>query len=187
MAQQRGADGRFLAGPKSPAAPMLDVTIAGIDELNEAFRQMPENIVQKIVRRAVKETAPIFEWGVKRNARKHRDTGDMEKSITTVIKTYLSNNYVYAAIGPGGSDPHAHLVEHGHRIVRGGTAKRSSGHKTGMDRRGKRGMGATTGFVPPHPFVRPAEDAHKAVVERLLELKLLQGTQAELERILKAG
>ena len=39
---------------------MLDFSIGGIDELNTAFLLMPENIVNKVVRKAVKSAAEIF-------------------------------------------------------------------------------------------------------------------------------
>jgi len=147
------------------AQQMLDhITISGIDELNEAFRNMPENIVNKVVRKAVKNGATVFEWSMKRHAAKSRDTGELQRSITTVVKTYSSQNVVYAAIGPAwGEQRHAHLIEFGHK-------------KPHSEER-----------VAAQPYARPAEDQNAQAVARLLELELLKETERELNRILKAG
>ena len=179
---------------------MLDFSIGGIDDLNTAFRLMPENIVNKIVRKAVKSAAEIFELSMKRHLAKSRDSGDLQGSITTIVKTYPSQHVVFSATGPRSSGgktyfPQAHLLEFGHRMVVDGTVERrrtaQTGkgrvHTTGAARSGSRGGGRVVGFVPPQPFARPAEDSNKAAVSRILEIALFTETEREMNRIMKAG
>jgi HK97 gp10 family phage protein len=90
-------------------------------------------------------------------------------SIGSRQKRYTAQGVVYVAIGPRWPEgAHGHLVEMGHRTtVRGtGTLRRiSRGGKPRRDPisklRGRTGRGRVRSFVPAHPFLRPAFDAHK--------------------------
>lgn len=62
----------------------------------------------------------------------------LRKSIRVRKSKYLGGGYIVMS-----DAPHAHLVEFGHVLVRGG--KRYQG-------------GVEIGFVPAHPFLRPAVD-----------------------------
>lgn len=65
------------------------------------------------------------------------------------------------------SAPHAHLVEYGHRQVAGGRVGKG---------------GRVIGSVPPHPFMRPAVDATKDIVQRKVEVGIRRFVERAFSR-----
>jgi hypothetical protein len=61
--------------------------------------------------------------------------------------------------------PHAHLVEFGHAQVSGGSL-RVGKKKT------KKVKGSVVGYVPPHPFIRPAVAACRGMIVKIIESAL---------------
>jgi HK97 gp10 family phage protein len=165
----------------------IDVSVSGIQELNQAFKIMPAVMVNKIIRKAVRRAAVAFKAGMKRNLVKSEDTKELQKSVS--ISTKTKGTFVSAAIGPDykkiKGKPHAHLVEFGHRIAQGGTLERQSSHKTGASKAtGIRGGGADVGFVPGRPFARPTLDAMGPTIMKQMEFFILEETEKEMNRIL---
>jgi HK97 gp10 family phage protein len=78
--------------------------------------------------------------------------GTLRDSIQVVVKKY-TDGFIEGFIGPKhGAGRAAHLVEFGHRLVKGGKSRIKLG--------GIEGGGKVVGFVPAHPFLRPAFDAN---------------------------
>lgn len=67
-------------------------------------------------------------------------------------------NHVDVVVGALGA-PHAHLVEYGHQLVKGGP----------LD-----GDGKVVGHVPAHPFLRPAYDEQQENAVRAIGLTLFE-------------
>lgn len=119
--------------------------IANLSTLENRVRK---KILRKVVRKAQK---PMIADARQRCPKK---TGQLRKSLGTIVKTYGSN--VIAVGGPRGGfrieidgqavDPvhYAHLVEMGHR-----------------------GGGFSKVAVPPHPFLGPAFEANKEKAQRM--------------------
>ncbi len=64
-----------------------------------------------------------------------------------IVAETLAKDALHVTVGIGAfGSKHAHLVEYGHQLVRGGPLG---------------GGGHVVGQVPPHPFIRPAYDEHK--------------------------
>lgn len=115
-----------------------------------------------------------------RRYRKHlRDT------ISTNVRVY--NKVVYGAAGPQyPAGAGGHLVEHGHRIVTGGSVARIGKYatkKTPKAARGRTGKGRVGGMAKPFPFMRPAMESTRASVLSRLTAVLA----AHVERAAAAG
>lgn len=165
----------------------FQVKVTGTAELRAVFKVLPETLVKRVVRKAARTGINKFKSSIKQNASKHGSA--LSSRVTSKVVTYRSTNVVYAVTGPVAGDPHAHLVEFGHRMVVGGTVPRI-GVKAGKTPRARNpkntGKGRVVGQVPPHPFVRPAEDANKASVLATVSQELVIGTKREIDRMLRA-
>jgi len=97
-----------------------------------------------------KQLAPILD---ERTAKSTASLpGSLKESIDLVVKKE-KDSFVTAFIGPKhGKGRAAHLIEFGHRLVKGG------GSRIGRSGRFE-GSGHVVGHVPAHPFLRPAFDA----------------------------
>ena len=150
-------------------------TIAGAAELVKMLTQLGPRIERKITRGAMTMAATPVVRQIKANAkgmvaggakRKHGKP-HLYQTIGKRTKTYAKKGVVYVAVGPlyklGGY--HGHLVEFGHRIVKGGSIARISGKQRGSAPKAKNptrtGQGKASGIVRPHPFERPAWEATK--------------------------
>jgi bacteriophage HK97-gp10 putative tail-component len=93
-------------------------------------------------------------------------TGKLARSIRTAIRTRRGLEVAIAGV------PYAHLVEYGHRLVRGGRVLRSTSKNVRrvngvfVGPRGGRYTGRVIGFVQPKPFVRPAVESTLTTMEQ---------------------
>lgn len=139
----------------------LDVDKREQKRLEKMLAEAPEKVRKKYVRRAVSfAVSPVLK-AAKKYAPK--DSGDLKKSLKRKIKAYSRNATVIGIVGPEKyKAPHAHLVEYGHRLVT----------KDGRE----------IGFVPPHPFMRPAFTQNKETMLRRYRSKLIEGLNKEFKK-----
>jgi hypothetical protein len=115
---------------------MASVAIEGLDGLIATLRALPPNVAGKLIKPAMQQAGDLLKEKTRQNAYKvlmaaerlgyKRKTGrHLYETAATRAKTYRSGNTTFVAVGfdytAGGS--HAHLVEKGHAIVKGGTLK----------------------------------------------------------------
>ncbi len=161
------------------------VKIDGVKEWERVAKRLPETIVLRVARKAVSKGMAIF-----RNDIKRRAPGSLKRHVATKIKTYAQDNVVFGVTGARtpGYAPHFYLVEMGHRMVLGGTVPRiglRAGSVPRAKRAGRTGKGRVVGHVPPHPFVRPAEDANKTAALAVAETTLFRETKNEMNKLLR--
>ena len=115
-----------------------------------------------------------------RRFRKH-----MRDTISTNVRVY--NRVIYGVAGPQyPAGAGGHLLEHGHRIVTGGSAKRIGKYakkRTPKAANGRTGKGRVGGMAKPFPFLRPAMESTRASVLSRLTVVLA----AHVERAAAAG
>lgn len=154
---------------------------AVIRNLHSLAERTQRKILKKVVRRVQK---PMI---AEARRRVRRRSGQLAKSLGTVIRTYKQTN-VIAVAGPRGGfrttwngrpiDPvfYAHLVEGGHRIARGGKLASKKGRRT----KGK--QGEHTGDVPAYPFLGPAFEANKDTAKTAAIREIAKEIEKEAER-----
>lgn len=124
-------------------------TVSGLPELKAGLEALRYRVQNKVVRKALEAAAVPITAAATANALRHRrqaevrgykdkDTLQLNRTIGTRVKTYRRGGTLFLAAGPlykmGGY--HGHLVEFGHRIVKGGTLA-EGGHTPGMSAAGK--------------------------------------------------
>lgn len=145
-------------------------SFAGLKELQEALKQLPDRIAKNVLRGAVSAGAAVVRKQVVANAplwtgpvgKGHPKPGTLKKSIYQKQIGELSNNvkqtfFVGARRGKGyrekGQDAYyASWVEFGHFFV----PPRPKGVTRKAHRKENRSK-----FVPAHPFIRPAFESKK--------------------------
>jgi len=162
------------------------VAITGLDELYKALDDLGTIGSKQVMTEALKVAAqPIAD-----TARRLARVGTGPKSVfkkrirdievrTTLSKSQMrkrGGRRAEAEVFVGSQAPHAHLIEFGHRLVKGRSRKGEIlSHKilrvqTGRERgrflrhivkRGPATFGRQIGRVRAYPFLRPAFDAHK--------------------------
>jgi len=113
----------------------------GLDGLMQLLRDLPPNVVGKLVKPAMTEAGKLLKGQLYNNALRQRRQAEargyrrktgVHLSDTTAAraKMYKKNNVTFVAVGfdykAGGF--HAHLVELGHRIVHGGSLEKKFQH-----------------------------------------------------------
>ena len=124
--------------------------IEGGDDLDRFLAQLPFEMRRKILPKAIRAGGNVVNLAARERIRDPGYPGDkpglvpLKKTIITKVKVY--DMVVVAIVGPhymGGN--HGHLVEFGHRLIR------KIKTRDGVEK-------VEIGFVPPHPFLRPAAD-----------------------------
>jgi HK97 gp10 family phage protein len=105
--------------------------LSGANEITAALKGVSEKLAGQTLNKAIKAAANVMLRAAKAAARKRhksgKGTGNLARSMAIRQLTY-ANGVVYAAIGPSWpKGAHGWLVEHGHRIVTGGTVTRRGG------------------------------------------------------------
>ena len=138
--------------------PPTVIKITGLEQLQENLKLLPQRVQNTVVRDALEAGGAVIafaarmgayrilrmaeSWGYKRKKGKH-----LYETIGTRAKMYRQGVTSFLAVGPlykeGGY--HGHLIEFGHRIVRGGTLSKP-GIMPGITARGKRQL-KTLGVV----------------------------------------
>ena len=109
----------------------MTATVTGYDEAIEVLRQIDVAVRARIVRRAVKDVVSEAAREMKSAAPQRADAGKrarqrLRQRLGDMVKTYRDGSLTFAMAGERSyarGQRHAHLVEHGHRIVTGGTVE----------------------------------------------------------------
>jgi len=126
-------------------------------EIDRLMKQLPNTLRESTFKPAMKEATALIRKAVKAAAPKgtapipkeHR--GDLKKGVTSKIID-KNRDRISGIIYHKAPAHHAHLVEYGHRMF-------IHGKDTGK-------------MVPPHPYMRPAFEAHKAAAFVLIINKM---------------
>lgn len=132
--------------------------IEGLDALIETLRSLPPNVSAKLIKPAMQHAGDLLrsqlQWQAYKQLQEAEGRGYKRKkpgphlwtTTATRAKTYRKGETTYVAVGfsyqAGGS--HAHLIELGHRIVKGGTLAKGTS-PGGITAAGKRLL-ANTGW-----------------------------------------
>lgn len=175
----------------------VSIKVTGLGQLDKNLRELGPKVYKRVMRKAVRAGAKPLVSATK--SRAPNQTGTTKKSIGVVIRSYPAKETVIAVVGPKKETTAvviaghkvkkhvpaniAHLVEGGHRIVKGGKLKVS-----GKDRsKGINATGRVVGHVPPHPFLGPALETSKAAILNGLSDKMRQGITQEAAKLKKDG
>ena len=120
---------------------MLSATVHGLDELQRLLKTLPGQLSTKVVRQALHAAAKIGVKALRDEAALHDDRGEIRVNLRTLkrriahlsdsavaVTRQYGNGILYTAVGfewPTGAA--GWLVEHGHRMVVGGTVARIQG------------------------------------------------------------
>ncbi len=161
--------------------------IAGVEDLLAAVAAVPEAVRMELVVPVVRAGGKVVKEGAKFLA--PVEEGDLRDSIEQVEVRYPQTYSAISVVGPergykgnAGKKPtkYAHLVEFGHIIGTKGIRKgKATNNFIGPK------PGATGGFVPPKPFMRPAvETAATFALEPMFQAaeKAFDAIGAKLER-----
>ncbi len=126
----------------------VDVTIDGGELFDRILSELPHELRRQTLPKAMRAAAVIVQRDAQariNNNRNGRKPPGLARTIIVKLKQY--DYTVTAVVGPAylGVN-HAHLVEFGHRLVRKIKDVDGSVRKVEI------------GFVPAHPFLRPAAD-----------------------------
>lgn len=131
-----------------------DVSIEGLRELETALQKLNQSVAD-VMKYAVSEASkPILDDARRRI---HSIDHDLERSLAVKQRLGKAGLWEGTRIGPQYPlGAHGHLVEFGHRNVKGGELGKG---------------GVVVGNVPAHPFMRPAVKARRsASVTRIEEI-----------------
>lgn len=146
----------------------IKISVTGIEEIDRVLRGMPQQLTHNVLTAAHADAAKPLITTAKATVRKK--TGDLANSIG-VKKTNLSKVGAIGLVqvgplrGGGNKGYHGHLIEFGHKIV---------------TRSGK-----TVGFSKKFPFMEPAFNATKAIVEKNISESIGKKLSAYMRRIIK--
>lgn len=197
------------------------IHVTGIETVSEILRAIPEELRSKITAQAVASAAKPVVVAAKRYAKRSERTGALREAIGARVRRYPDKGTAVAIVGvrrgyykgsrridlrkekkgKAESPSHyAHLVEFGHHMVTGGSARgkysvklvgtgrfsATSGKEIKRWKRGALiapGTGAVKSWVPAKPFLRPAWMTTKEAVKRELVRAIERGVNRELRRM----
>lgn len=125
------------------------IRVEGLDSVLELFRDLPPNVIGKLVKPAMKEAGNLLKGELYRRAkqqlagaegrgyRRKKPGPHLSDTTKTRAKTYRKGGTLFVAIGFSridGGGYHAHLVEYGHRSVKGGTLSTDKGMNAAGER-----------------------------------------------------
>lgn len=138
----------------------IKITTAGLKELQARMKRLEVALEPKDVRPILVEALDLIRVKALENLRAviKTKTGSLERSL--VPRPSKSDKIASAWLkagttSPGSNARHAHLIEYGHDIWRGGSKRK--------------GKGGSLGTVKGRPFFRPAVDAMRSKVRRTIE------------------
>lgn len=173
----------------------------GGPELGAAFRALSDDMRERTLAAGVKAMVQPIKVAAKRFARRSRETGALEASITDKVVNYPRNGKCVGLVGPDRAyysrgkkvkgvlsralarnqrrpSQYAHLVEFGHVAVH---------PRKGTSVRKKTATVSKTAFVQPKPFLRPAVTTTKAQQEQAFFKGIERGFAAAVKREVKSG
>ena len=140
--------------------PGFELKTIGLAALKKRLDQVATKDAERMMNKALRAGGRVFETAIEERAPERPDLpsgtalppGALRRDIS-VRRVPSEPRTAVVVIGPGKyTKQTAHLVEFGHRNVRGGKSR------IGKDGKAK-GEGQVIGQVPAHPFVRPAFEA----------------------------
>lgn len=146
----------------------MNVSITGLAEIDNLLRQLPIHIQHKLLSETHAEAAqPLVQRAASKAPEK---TGNLSKSIgVKKFNVTRASQLGLVQVGPlrggGRKGYHGHLIEYGHRIV----TKR----------------GRALGFVEERPFMAPAYNETKDMVERNIATILGKKIAAFMRKTIK--
>lgn len=172
-----------------------ELRLDGLDGMRENVERITGKRLTQIIKSGVNYAVTPMVQAAKRNLKPN--SGLTRKAMTKTVRVYASGTVV-AVVGPdyqmtgnvvfkGRKSPRfhrpakiAHIIEHGHRIAKGGKLARK------VNVLGKpvnlASVGLHVGDVPPRPFLQPAFDSTKDQVTQRLADKVRTGIAAELSK-----
>ena len=162
----------------------IRITLEGFDKLDanllnlsgpagERIMRAAARAAGKVVQAAIVEAAPVRTdtrpvYGSNGNPAWNLPPGALKSDITLRVTKNEETGGVTAIIKPGKySEPVARWVEYGHEMVTGG----------------RKGKGKAAGFVPAHPFIRPALDLSEAAAIAAAEEAVADEVIKELRKM----
>lgn len=143
----------------------MRITVKGLKEANARLKDLGDSCEAKHMKQVLVDALDVVRQAALSNVRaltKTR-TGNLQRSLMT--KPGKSDTYAAAFTKADRKvAPHAHLIEYGHRITR---------------TNGRQGF---IGSVAPRPFFRPALDATRGTVRRMVTQgikRLIMGSFSE--------
>jgi HK97 gp10 family phage protein len=128
-------------------ATTVSIRFEGVREFAKALRQLPDAVAAEALETALAAGAgPIRERATQLARRR---SGKLAGSIRILAS---ESTRASAAVSVGTKVKYAHLIEFGHRLVRGGSLRQ--------------GTGRVVGTVPAFPFLRPAVDEQRELILR---------------------
>lgn len=126
----------------------FSITITGIDETIAMLRDAPRDIAAAGFAKAGRAAGNVIQAELER--RTPVDTGELKKALRVDVELDAQLRGVHVSAGFGKQGYKANWVEYGHKISRARLGKRFGNIEHYLS--GK-------GFVPAHPFMRPAFEA----------------------------
>jgi hypothetical protein len=174
-------------------------TVAGLTELETLLKNFPGKLGTTVVRRALADAAKLGKDALKAEALKHDGRGAIRVNMRTLksrvrhlsdealsVARHYANGQEYIAVGfqwPEGAA--GWIVEHGHRMVTGGTVVRIRGAQGGQSPKAKRpgltGAGRVIGFVQPHPIAAPAFEEVRPAMEQVFTDRVVREAESEFK------
>jgi len=149
----------------------VTVSTDGAEQIDQTLAQLPLALRQRYLVKAMRKAVNTGAKETRQRVPKNSSGGGapelpaLRRSVKTKVKSY--DEYVLGIVGTTSMAFHAHLVEFGHRLVRGGTIE-SGGRVRKAKDPDRTGKGRVVGEVAPHPFIRPAAEAMGPQAERIL-------------------
>ena len=171
--------------------PGIKTTISGDNEAIRALQELPDKIAMRVMRFALKKSQAPGISAAKSAAsaiKTNRTIGvHLADTVISKVRTYRKNETIYGMIGfTGGA---SWLVEHGHRLVKGGTVARINKLRTDYNRapyakdRANTGAGSVIGQVPPHPYMAPAMQRVTGQMQEIFISELQNATGRAIAKI----
>lgn len=182
------------------------------DGLNSAGRIIVKRMKELVPQPGSKDYTPIPQTSRSGKGRKRKDSKRLRDTIGHDVLTFQ-----FGIAGKAGAllavrpqwpaGAHRHLVEHGHRLVHGGSVKKKStaydkpesklGRKRSKGYRGgttpkalkssRTGAGTVTAFVNPKPFIKPTYDDTQAQARSVIISGMLAAINEWKQQNTKSG
>ena len=151
--------------------PTVDIQLKGLEEVERRLRKLPANVERRVLKEALLDGGKPMLAEAQRRApvgmpRRHPKSTPLRDALTLGLHK-TAKGLVWVRLGVDYTKNRvAHLVEFGHRLVRGSK---------------------TYGEVRPHPFIRPSYDATKREVVQGIERNIVVGVEREAGKLGRGG
>lgn len=157
--------------------------------------QFPSEVQRKVLKPAMKAADLVGVRAAYAEAAKH-DNPERKRGVhlsaTAGAAEAARGSTVVGMVGYfGTSGSHGWLVEHGHRIVSGGTvarinkARKDYGKVSKAANKVNTGAGQVVGEASPHPILRPAYLQSRAAIEQVFAAEVIRRADAMATRLAK--